>query len=63
MERETQYYHAKSRGWGVAGLVVALAVACAVGAGYIHYTTYMHPTHPLRPAGGSHLADDVIQPH
>ncbi len=62
MEGEPQYYHAKSRGWGVAALVVALAVACAVGAAWIHTTTYMHPTHPLRPSGGAH-AVDPIAPH
>ena len=55
MERETEYYHAKSRGWGVAALVVALAVACAAGAAWIHFTTYMHPTHPLNPSGGAHV--------
>ena len=52
MERETQYHHAASRGWGVAALVVGLAIACAVGAAWIHTSTYMHPTHPLRPSGG-----------
>jgi hypothetical protein len=52
MEQQTQYYHATSRGWGVAAFIVALAVACVVGAAWIHTSTYMHPTHPLRPAGG-----------
>ena len=31
-------------GWGIAGLVVALAVACALGAWWLHSTTYHHPT-------------------
>ena len=35
------------RGWGVAAFICALAIACAVGAGYIHNKTYVHPTHPL----------------
>lgn len=52
MERETQYYHAESRGWGVATFVVALAIACAAGAAWIHISTYVHPTHPLNPSGG-----------
>lgn len=33
-------------GWGIAGLVVLLALACAVGAGVIHKRTYKHPTDP-----------------
>ena len=52
MERQAEYYQEKSRGWGVAAFIVGLAVACAVGAAWIHNTTYMHPTHPLRPPGG-----------
>lgn len=62
MERETQYYHAKSRGWGVAAFVTVLAIVCAVGAAWIHEATYMHPTHPLNPSGGAH-AEDPIAPH
>ena len=54
MERETQYYQGESRGWGVAALTVALAVACAIGAAWIHMSTYVHPTHPLNPSGGVH---------
>jgi hypothetical protein len=46
MERNTDY-RAEPRGWGVAALICALAIACAVGAGIIHERTYMHPTHPL----------------
>jgi hypothetical protein len=53
MEQHTEYYQPKSRGWGVAAFIVALAVACAAGAAYIHTTTYVHPTHPLRQAGGA----------
>ena len=33
-----------NEGWGVAGLVVALAVACVVGAWWLHSSTYHHPT-------------------
>ena len=33
-----------NEGWGIAALVVALAVACAVGAWWIHASTYHHPT-------------------
>jgi len=62
MERETEYYHAKSRGWGVAALVVGLAVACAVSAAWIHTSTYMHPTHPLRPSCGL-KAETEAAPH
>ena len=66
MEREIEYYRGESRGWGVAALVVALAVVCAVGAGWIHMKTYMHPTHPLNPNGGVHVEPargDVAGPH
>lgn len=62
MERETEYFRNESRGWGVAALVTALAVACAVGAAWIHYSTYIHPTHPLNPSGGVH-ADAPATPH
>jgi hypothetical protein len=40
------------RGWGVAAFICALAIACAVTAGYIHQRTYVHPTHPLAGAPG-----------
>jgi hypothetical protein len=56
MERQPEYHQPKSRGWGVAAFIVALAVACAVGAAYIHTTTYVHPTHPLNPVGGAQAA-------
>ena len=62
MERETEYYRNESRGWGVAALVVALAVACAVGAALIHTRTYMHPTHPLNPSGGAQAGAEAA-PH
>ena len=52
MERQPEYFQPKSRGWGVAAFIVALAVACAAGAAYIHTTTYIHPTNPLNPSGG-----------
>ena len=53
MERQPEYFQPKSRGWGVAAFIVALAVACAAGAAYIHVTTYIHPTNPLNPSGGT----------
>ena len=62
MEIETPYYRNESRGWGVAALVVALAVACAIGAAWIHTSTYMHPTHPLNPSGGAHVGAEAA-PH
>lgn len=34
----------KQEGWGIAFLVVMLAVAAAAGAAYVHRTTYKHPT-------------------
>jgi hypothetical protein len=33
-----------NEGWGVAGLVCALAAACALGAWWLHSRTYEHPT-------------------
>ena len=33
-----------NEGWGVAALVVGLAVACAASAWWIHASTYYHPT-------------------
>lgn len=35
-----------NEGWGVAALVVLLAIGCAVGATVIHKRTYKHPTDP-----------------
>lgn len=40
-------------GWGVIGLVIALAVVCIITATYIHKTTYKHPTDVTWQAGGS----------
>ena len=34
----------KQEGWGIAFLVVMLAVASAAGAAYVHNATYKHPT-------------------
>jgi hypothetical protein len=48
---------AQPRGWGVAAFIVALAVACAVGAYAIHVKTYCDPRHPecvIRAEGGGH---------
>jgi hypothetical protein len=44
---ERTEYRPASRGWGVAALICALAVACVAGAAWIHSRTYMHPTHPF----------------
>jgi hypothetical protein len=33
-----------NEGWGIAALVVGLAVACAASAWWIHTSTYHHPT-------------------
>jgi hypothetical protein len=52
-----RYIPAKTNGgWGVAGLVVALAVALSIGAGVIHYKTYKHPTDVTWHAVGSKKA-------
>jgi hypothetical protein len=39
-----------SQGWGIAGLIVLLAVAAFVGAGLIKRNTFHPPTDPLGPA-------------
>ncbi len=33
-------------GWGIAAIVIALAIACIVTATVIHKQTYKHPTDP-----------------
>lgn len=33
-------------GWGIAAIVIAIAIACIVTATYIHKQTYRHPTDP-----------------
>ncbi len=47
----------KQEGWGVAAFIVGLAVVTALTAGYIHKTTYKHPTdvrfHAAGTAGGA----------
>lgn len=54
MEHHARYIPAKTNeGWGIAGLVIALAVACAVGAGVVHQKTYKHPTDTSWRAAGS----------
>jgi hypothetical protein len=62
MERQPEYFLPRSRGWGVAAFIVVLAIACAASAAYIHTSTYVHPTHPLNPPGGTHEATGVA-PH
>jgi hypothetical protein len=44
----------KQEGWGIAFLVVMLAVASAAGAAYVHNQTYKHPTDLRFHAAGSH---------
>ena len=39
-----------SQGWGIAGLIVLLAVASFVGAGLLKKNTFHDPTDPLGPA-------------
>ncbi len=39
-----------SQGWGIAGLIVLLAVAAFVGAGLLKQRTFHPPTDPLGPA-------------
>jgi hypothetical protein len=39
-----------SQGWGIAGLIVLLAVAAFVGAGLLKRNTFHAPTDPLGPA-------------
>ena len=64
MERHAEYFQPKSRGWGVAAFIVALAIACAASAAYIHARTYVHPTNPLNPSGGTHsVAEPARAPH
>ena len=62
MERQQEYHQPTSRGWGVAAFIVALAIACAASAAYIHTTTYVHPTNPLNPSGGTQPATESA-PH
>ena len=43
----------KQEGWGIALLIVLLAVATAGWATYVHKTTYKHPTDVRFHAAGS----------
>lgn len=45
-----------NQGWGFAGVIVALAVACAVGAWWLHTSTYHHPTDVRMEAMGTATA-------
>jgi len=57
MEHLPRYVPARTNeGWPIAGLVIALAVACAVGAAVIHQKTYKHPTDPTWHAIGGGAA-------
>jgi hypothetical protein len=44
-EHHDRYIPARTNdGWGIAGLVVGLAIACIVVVTIIHKKTYTHPT-------------------
>ena len=42
-----------SQGWGIAGLIAAMAVGAFLLAGYIKSTTFHSPNDPLAPAAGA----------
>jgi hypothetical protein len=44
------------QGWGVALLIVALAVGAFAAAGYIKQRTYHSPNDVLAPSGATHAA-------
>lgn len=47
-----------NEGWGIAGLIVGLAVLCIVGATVVHRATYKPPTDTSwRAAGGQPAAE------
>lgn len=53
MQHVSRYVPARTNeGWGVALLVVLLAVVCIVTATVIHKRTYRHPTDPTWQAAG-----------
>jgi hypothetical protein len=61
MEHQDRYVPADTNaGWPFAGGVILLAVACIVGATYMHKKTYKHPTDVTwhakgqRPQGAGH---------
>ena len=48
----------KQEGWGIAFLVVMLAVASAAGAAYVHNTTFKEPTDVRFHAAGARTAHE-----
>ncbi|MCC6319658.1 MAG: hypothetical protein IT361_18455 [Gemmatimonadaceae bacterium] len=42
-----------SQGWGIAGLITALAVGAFLLAGYIKSSTFHSPNDPTAPSGGA----------
>lgn len=53
MAHQDRYVPADTNGgWPIAGGVVLLAVACILGATYLHKKTYKHPTDPTWHAKG-----------
>jgi len=54
-EHQDRYIPARTNeGWGIAGLVVLLAVLCAAGATYTYQKTHRHPTDLKMEAAGAH---------
>jgi hypothetical protein len=49
----------KQEGWGIAALVVLLALLCIAGATYVHKRTYLPPTDVRNQAAGSTTNADV----
>jgi hypothetical protein len=41
-----------AQGWGVAAFIVALAIACTLGAWTLHKQTYRSPNDPAAAVGG-----------
>jgi hypothetical protein len=59
-ETPTRYVPAKTNeGWGVAGLVTLLAIACIAWAAYEYNATYKHPTDARWHAAGQQTAPAV----
>ena len=58
MAHQPKYVPARTNdGWGVAALVVALAVALIVSVAYIHNRTYKHPTDPTFVSSGDRAVE------
>lgn len=54
-EHVDRYIPARTnQGWGIAGLVLLLAILCIAGATYLYQTTYRHPTDLKMESAGAH---------